>query len=63
MKNEDIIREIKDVMAKLQGTSNLLLDGKIIVSYNRLFGINQKLAYLLKSMVESENENIKNKDI
>jgi hypothetical protein len=50
MENQEIVKEIKETMAKVQGSSNMLMNGKIILAYNKLLGINQKLGLLVAKM-------------
>lgn len=47
MDNQEILKEVKDTLAKVQGAINLLKDGKQILVSRKLFGIQQKLSALL----------------
>lgn len=46
--------ELKDLLSKVIGTKNLLQDGKIIIAYNKLVGIQNKLYNIIK---QNENNN------
>lgn len=47
MNIDEVSKEVKDVMAKVQGAINLLKDGKQVLVNNKLLGIQQKLNSLL----------------
>jgi hypothetical protein len=57
----DKIETLKSSLYKLESAINLLRNGKIFDSMNKLFGVRQILNYLLKEMIkEKNNENNKN---
>jgi hypothetical protein len=57
MDKEMILSAIKDSMIKIQNILNLLKDGKQILAYNKILGLNQKLELLYKKISENKNEN------
>jgi len=43
----ELVRNLREVVVKLEGGINMLFDGKQVQSYQRLIGIRDKLMYLL----------------
>jgi len=58
METQDILKEIRDTIAKTQGAINLLKDGKQIMVNNKLLGIQQKLIALSAKISKAENQDI-----
>lgn len=47
MEQTELVRNLREVVVKLEGGINMLFDGKQVQSYQRLIGIRDKLMYLL----------------
>lgn len=63
-KNKDdfIIKQLKDAMAKIQGAMHLLDNSATHFARNKMLGVYQKLAYIFQKVSEwDKSEN--NKDI
>ena len=57
--NEEILMQaLKDIAVKMQGTRNLLVDGKVIPAHNKIVGISNKINNVLKEINKNENNNI-----
>lgn len=60
---ENLNAEVKDTLIKMDEAINLLKDGKIILSYNKMLGLRQKIGFVLQytdKMRKSEIESNKN---
>ena len=47
LNKEAVVKQLKDTIAKVIGTQNLMVDGKFIMAYNKLQGLEQKLSGLV----------------
>ena len=54
MTNEELEKELKETIGKIQGSINVLRSSPVILAYNKLVGINQKLSVLLSRINEVE---------
>lgn len=59
MEKEFFDKQIKETIAKVHGTLNLLKNGKFVIVRDKLVGISQKLEYILKRINEKEDINKK----
>ena len=50
MDSKEVSKEVRDIMAKVQGAMNLLKEGKQVLVNNKLLGIQQKLNILLSNL-------------
>lgn len=68
MDNQEIIKEVKDMMAKIEGSLNLLRQSPDIITYNKLLGMRQKWGVFLQKLIgpdsadESSENSSKNED-
>jgi hypothetical protein len=53
MTNEEVTKEIKELAAKTEGMLNVLRRSPVILTFNKLLGLQQKTAALLAKL---ENE-------
>lgn len=54
MNNTQLQQEIKDCIIKNQNAISMLKDGKQILAYNKLLGLNQKLQSILKQVASTD---------
>ena len=48
--NKELEKELKETIGKIQGSINILRSSPVILAYNKLVGINQKLTMLLSNL-------------
>ncbi|MFA5598973.1 MAG: hypothetical protein WDA06_00115 [Phenylobacterium sp.] len=53
--NEDIIVIIKDAIEKIISANNLLKDGKVLFTHNKLLGLQQKLSFYMTKLSNENN--------
>ena len=56
LNNEEIIKEVKDTIAKAEGSINILKSDPVILTYNKLLGIRQKLVALLRKLSQDREQ-------
>jgi hypothetical protein len=56
IEKKEIQKELKEVLIKLQGSTNLMKDGRYIIAYQKLNGIQQKLSCLLNKITHENNQ-------
>ena len=52
---DDFLKLMNDIYAKVQGSENLVKDGKFWLAVNKLVGLRQKMEQVVQR-VQSENE-------
>jgi len=57
IEKEKIQDGIKDVLVKLEEATFLLKDGKVILAYNKINGVKQKLGAIHNSFEEKDERN------
>tara|TARA_Y100000310_G_C20684761_1_gene818225 strand:+ start:2808 stop:2993 length:186 start_codon:yes stop_codon:yes gene_type:complete len=50
MEQTELLRELREIIGKLEGGVNMLTQGKHILAHRRLVGVGDKLVNLLKSL-------------
>jgi len=56
MTNADMEKEVKDIMARVEGTINILRSSPEILSYNKLLGLHQRLAGILATLQKTDSQ-------
>ena len=54
MNSEEVVKELKDVMLRIAHASNLMKDGKVILSYEKMIGVYQKIGGII-NQINSDN--------
>jgi hypothetical protein len=49
-------KELKEILAMIETSLNLLKEGKVILAFNKMQGVKQKLAIIYNSIKTNEND-------